>query len=154
MVLAVFEFFGFVQNSCFSLCLFRLIFLFEKSLVPKYLQCLALKEKSIIFIIVATKSTKRKVKSFFFFSAARSFRNSNNNVQKKIKNFLLEPSRSKMDKKKAINENVHQKLTFCALLWTGTLKKCWMKIQKIGIFFWSRSHIMSQKQNKLFESCV
>ena len=31
-----------------------------------------------------------------------------NNVQKKkIKNFLLEPSRSKMDHKKAINENVN-----------------------------------------------
>ena len=95
MVLAVFEFFGFVQNSCFSLCLFRLIFLFEKSLVPKYLQCLALKEKSIIFIIVATKSTKllqnEKLKVFFFFSAARSFRNSNTcEVLKKInkKNYL------------------------------------------------------------------
>ena len=102
MVLAVFEFFGFVQNSCFSLCLFRLISLFEKSLVPKYLQCLALKEKSIIFIIVATKSTKllqnEKLKVFFFFSAARSFRNSNKlislknltrlNNKNKIKLFL------------------------------------------------------------------
>ena len=42
--------------------------------------------------------------------------------KKKIKNFVLEPSRSKMDHKKAINENTSfcqllgQKLVFCALL--------------------------------------
>ena len=52
-----------------------------------------------------------------------------NNVQKKksknFLNFLLEPSRSKMDHKKAINENGKlcvTKLHFCHLFWTWTLK--------------------------------
>ena len=116
MVLAVFEFFGFGQNSCFSLCLFRSVFLFEKSLGSKYLQYLALKEKSIIFIIVATKSTKllqnEKLKVFFFFSAARSLRNSKGEC--KMKKISLPPPSGRKFWKKLRNLDEITKFFFTA----------------------------------------